>query len=220
MMDGKGRTPGTNYRPLLSLRIQSESDIVMARQRARQVATLLGLNTPDQVGLATAVSEIVRNAVLYAGEARVDFEMDVYSRPQFLWVQVTDQGPGIDDLEGVLAGRFQSKTGLGIGLSGARRLTDRFEISSSEAEGTVVRFGKAVQGHMQPLDMGGLARLSRQLTEQPAPEIRDDLQQQNQDLIQTLETLRTKERELEDRRLELERLNLELAETNRGVVAL
>ncbi len=220
MRDGKGRTPGTNYRPLLSLRIQSEPDIVMARQRARQVATLLGLNTPDQVGLATAVSEIVRNAVLYAGEARVDFEIDVYSRPQFLWVQVADQGPGIHDLEGVLAGRFQSKTGLGIGLSGARRLTDRFEISSSEAEGTVVCFGKAVQGQMQPLDMGGLARLSRQLTEQPAPEIRDDLQQQNQDLIQTLETLRAKERELEDRRLELERLNLELAETNRGVVAL
>jgi len=220
MRDGKGRTPGTNYRPLLSLRIQSESDIVMARQRARQVATLLGLNTPDQVGLATAVSEIVRNAVLYAGEARVDFEMDVYSRPQFLWVQVTDQGPGIHDLEGVLAGRFQSKTGLGVGLSGARRLTDRFEISSSKTEGTVVRFGKAVQGHTQPLDMGGLARLSSQLAKLPTPEIRDDLQQQNQDLIQTLETLRAKERELEDRRLELERLNLELAETNRGVVAL
>jgi signal transduction histidine kinase/CheY-like chemotaxis protein len=192
----------------------------MARQRARQVATLLGLNTPDQVGLATAVSEIVRNAVLYAGEARVDFEMDVYSRPQFLWVQVTDQGPGIHDLEGVLAGRFQSKTGLGVGLSGARRLTDRFEISSSKTEGTVVRFGKAVQGHTQPLDMGGLARLSSQLAKLPTPEIRDDLQQQNQDLIQTLETLRAKERELEDRRLELERLNLELAETNRGVVAL
>ena len=220
MRDGKGRTPGTNYRPLLSLRIQSESDIVMARQRARQVATLLGLNTPDQVGLATAVSEIVRNAVLYAGEARVDFEMDVYSRPQFLWVQVTDQGPGIHDLEGVLAGRFQSKTGLGVGLSGARRLTDRFEISSSRTEGTVVRFGKGVQGHTQPLDMGGLARLSSQLAKLPTPEIRDDLQQQNQDLIQTLETLRAKERELEDRRLELERLNLELAETNRGVVAL
>src|SRR4029077_19747315 len=150
MRDGKGRTPGTNYRPLLSLRIQSESDIVMARQRARQVATLLGLNTPDQVGLATAVSEIVRNAVLYAGEARVDFEMDVYSRPQFLWVQVTDQGPGIKDLQGVLAGRFQSKTGLGTGISGARRLTDKFEISSSKTEGTVVRFGKAVQGHTQP----------------------------------------------------------------------
>jgi signal transduction histidine kinase/CheY-like chemotaxis protein len=146
--------------------------------------------------------------------------MDISSRPQFLWVQVTDQGPGIKDLQGVLAGRFQSKTGLGTGLSGARRLTDKFEISSSEKEGTVVRFGKAVQGHMPPLDMGGLTRLIRQLAQQPAPQLRDALQQQNQDLIQTLETLRTKDQELEVRRLELERLNVELAETNRGVVAL
>ncbi len=220
MTGGMGQTPRADCKPLLSLRIRTEPDIVVARQRARQVATLLGLTAPDQVGLATAVSEIVRNAVLYAGEARVEFEMDISSRPQFLWVQITDQGPGIKDLQGVLAGRFQSKTGLGTGLSGARRLTDKFEISSSEKEGTVVRFGKAVQGHLPPLDLGGLTRLIRQLAQQPAPELRDALQQQNQDLVQTLETLRTKDRELEVRRLELERLNVELAETNRGVVAL
>ena len=220
MTGGMGQTPRADCKPLLSLRIQTEPDIVVARQRARQVATLLGLTAPDQVGLATAVSEIVRNAVLYAGEARVEFEMDISSRPQFLWVQVTDQGPGIKDLQGVLAGRFQSKTGLGTGISGARRLTDKFEISSSEKEGTVVRFGKAVQGHMPPLDMSGLTRLIRQLIQQPAPETRDALQQQNQDLIQTLETIRAKDLELEVRRLELERLNVELAETNRGVVAL
>jgi len=220
MTGGMGQTPRADCKPLLSLRIRTEPDIVVARQRARQVATLLGLTAPDQVGLATAVSEIVRNAVLYAGEARVEFEMDISSRPQFLWVQITDQGPGIKDLQGVLAGRFQSKTGLGTGLSGARRLTDKFEISSSEKEGTVVRFGKAVQGHLPPLDLGGLTRLISQLAQQPAPELRDALQQQNQDLVQTLETLRTKDRELEVRRLELERLNVELAETNRGVVAL
>ena len=220
MTGGMGQTPRADRKPLLSLRIRTEPDIVVARQRARQVSTLLGLTAPDQVGLATAVSEIVRNAVLYAGEARVEFEMDISSRPQFLWVQVTDQGPGIKDLQGVLAGRFQSKTGLGTGISGARRLTDKFEISSSEKEGTVVRFGKAVQGHMPPLDMSGLTRLIRQLIQQPAPETRDALQQQNQDLIQTLETIRAKDLELEVRRLELERLNVELAETNRGVVAL
>jgi len=220
MTGGMGQTPRADRKPLLSLRIRTEPDIVVARQRARQVSTLLGLTAPDQVGLATAVSEIVRNAVLYAGEARVEFEMDISSRPQFLWVQVTDQGPGIKDLQGVLAGRFQSKTGLGTGISGARRLTDKFEISSSEKEGTVVRFGKAVQGHMPPLDMSGLTRLIRQVIQQPAPETRDALQQQNQDLIQTLETIRAKDLELEVRRLELERLNVELAETNRGVVAL
>src|SRR5215470_12004733 len=111
---------GTECRPLLSLRIRAESDIVIARQRARQVTALLGLAAPDQVGLATAVSEIVRNAYLYATEARVDFAIDLSSRPQFLWVQVADRGPGIEDLDKVLAGQFQSKTGLGAGISGAR----------------------------------------------------------------------------------------------------
>jgi signal transduction histidine kinase/CheY-like chemotaxis protein len=218
--EGVARMPRTECKPLLSLRIRSEPDIVVARQRARQVTALLGLAAPDQVGLATAVSEIARNAVLYAGEARIDFEMDLSSRPQFLWVQVGDEGPGITDLDRVLAGDFQSKTGLGMGLSGARRLTDKFEISSSRSEGTVVRFGKALAGHSQLLDMGVLGRLGRQLAQQPAPELRDALQQQNQDLIQTLEALRSREGELQGRGLELERLNLELEETNRGVVAL
>src|SRR5215467_10799358 len=111
--------------PLLCLKIGAESDIVLARQRARQIAALLGFGAPDQAGLATAVSEIVRNAVLYAGEAKVDFEIDMASRPQFLWVGVADHRPGILQLQEVLAGQFQSKSGLGTGLSGARRLTDK-----------------------------------------------------------------------------------------------
>src|SRR5688500_5217771 len=81
--------------PLLSLKARTESDLVVARQRARQLGTLVGLTAPEQVGLATAVSEIVRNAVLYAGEAEVDFELDLSSRPQYLEVRVADKGPGI-----------------------------------------------------------------------------------------------------------------------------
>ena len=212
--------PRAQGKLLLSLRIRTERDIVVARQRARQLGTLLGLATPDQVGLATAVSEIVRNAVLYAGEAKVDFEVDLFSRPQFLWVRVTDKGPGIQNLQSVLDGHFQSKTGLGTGISGARRLTDRFEISSVPNDGTLVRFGKALPSQAREFDMGDLARLTLQLAQQPTPEPHDALREQNHDLIQTLDTLRSRERELESRKLELERLNLELAETNRGVVAL
>jgi signal transduction histidine kinase/CheY-like chemotaxis protein len=212
--------PRAECKPLLSLRIRNEADIVVARQRARQLAVFLGLTGTDQVGLATAVSEIVRNAVLYAGEAKIDFEMDLSARPQFVWVQVTDHGPGIDDLRGVLAGQFQSKTGLGTGISGTRRLTDKFEIRSSAKDGTVVRFGKALPAHVPLLDMGTVARLTLHLTQQPSMELQDAVREQNRDLIQTLETLRTREAELEGRKLELERLNLELGETNRGVVAL
>ena len=211
--------PRSECTPLLSLRIRTEPDIVIARQRAREIAALLGLTTPDQVALATAVSEVARNAVLYAGEAKIDFELDLMSRPQFIWVQVTDTGPGIANLQGVLDGQVPSKAGLGNGLAGTRRLTDRFEISSSP-NGTVVRFGKTFPARAPALDRSGLARLTFQLAQQPAPEPDQALRQQNQDLIQTLGTLRAREAELEGRRLELERLNLELEETNRGVVAL
>jgi signal transduction histidine kinase/CheY-like chemotaxis protein len=219
MTDAASQLPRADRKPVLSLRVRSEADIVIARQRARQLATFLGLTGPDQVAFATAVSEVVRNAVLYAGEARVDFEVDLSARPQFLGVKVTDRGPGIKDLQSVLAGQFQSKTGLGAGLCGVRRLTDRFEIASSHA-GTMVSFGKALPGRSHTVGMGDLARLTLQLSQHPASELPDALRQQNQDLLETLEALRAREAELESRRLELERLNLELEETNRGVVAL
>jgi signal transduction histidine kinase/CheY-like chemotaxis protein len=219
MTEAALQLPHADSKPILSLRTRSEADIVIARQRARQLGTLFGLTPLDQVGLATAVSEIVRNAVLYAGEAKVDFDLDLSARPQFLRVRITDRGPGIEDLQGVLAGRFQSKTGLGAGLLGARRLTERFEITSSQA-GTMVSFGKALPGNAERIGMRDLARLTLQLSQQPASELKDALRQQNQDLIDTLDALRSRETELERRRLELERLNLELEETNRGVVAL
>src|SRR5687767_9656633 len=196
--------------PLLSLKVRNESDIVVARQHARQLGRVLGLNAPDQVGLATAVSEIVRNAVLYGGEAQVDFELDLSSRPQYFGVRVTDKGPGIQDLQSV----------LGSGLSGARRLTDRFEIASAPNQGTVVTFGKMLPGLAKQFSKGDLARLTRQFAHQGAPEPADALREHDRDLIQTLDTLRARDIELEGRRLELERLNLELEETNRGVVAL
>jgi signal transduction histidine kinase/CheY-like chemotaxis protein len=214
------QTPRTDLKPVLCLRVRNEADIVIARQRARQLGTLLGLTTADQVGFATAVSEVVRNAVLYAGEAKVDFEVDLSGRPQFLGVRVTDHGPGIKDLAGVMAGQFQSKTGLGAGLVGVRRLTDRFEITSSAQAGTMVSFGKALPGLGQAVGMADLGRMTLRLSQQPASELQDELREQNKDLMETLDTLRSREAELEGRRLELERLNLELEETNRGVVAL
>jgi signal transduction histidine kinase/CheY-like chemotaxis protein len=214
------QTPRTDLKPVLCLRVRNEADIVIARQRARQLGTLLGLTTADQVGFATAVSEVVRNAVLYAGEAKVDFEVDLSGRPQFLGVRVTDHGPGIKDLAGVMAGQFQSKTGLGAGLVGVRRLTDRFEITSSAQAGTMVSFGKALPGLGQAVGMADLGRMTLKLSQQPASELQDELREQNKDLMETLDTLRSREAELEGRRLELERLNLELEETNRGVVAL
>jgi signal transduction histidine kinase/CheY-like chemotaxis protein len=218
-MRGTAAPPTANER-ILFVKIKTELDIVAARQRARQVAALLGFPIQDQVDLATALSEIARNAFQYAGGGAVDFEINLSAQSQFLWIQVSDHGPGIKDLDAVLGGEESSRTTLGVGLTGARRLVEKFEISSGLGRGTCVRFGKALPISVQSLDMQALARVASQLTQHPTPGVLDEVRQQNRELARTLESLRLREAELEARKLEADRLNLELAETNRGVVAL
>ena len=95
-----------------------------ARQLAALIAGYAGFETAEQTRIATAVSEIVRNAFRYAGGGRVLFALDADRRPQQLVVTVSDDGPGIPDLDAVLEGRYRSRTGMGRGLAGARRLMD------------------------------------------------------------------------------------------------
>ena len=205
--------------PLLSVRIGEELDIVSARQRARQIAALLGLHPQDQVRLATGVSEVARNAYQYAGKGQVDFSIDLKSRPQMLWVRVSDSGPGISDVATVLGDAYESRTGMGIGLSGTRRIMDSFRVDSKPGKGTSVSFSKAIPS-AKHLTAGDVGRLSGQLAQRSPDGTLQELQQQNQDLLQTLEFLRLREVELDRRQEDLARLNVELEETNRGVVAL
>lgn len=209
-----------DFTPILAVSVQSEQDVVTARQRARQLASLLGFDQQDQARIATSVSEIARNAHAYAGRGRVDFSIDVRASPQFLWIQITDHGAGIRDLDTVLSGHYVSPTGMGIGIAGTRRLMDRFHISSAPGEGTTVRFGKAVPAKAKPIEMPQISRLCATLAQEKIAGADQELQRQNRDLLQTLDILRLREAELERRHQELTRLNAELDETNRGVLAL
>jgi signal transduction histidine kinase/CheY-like chemotaxis protein len=211
--------PDSAAAALLSLRIKEEIDIVAARQRAREIAAILGLHPQDQVRVATAVSEVARNAYQYAREAQVEFSIGLNSRPQMLWVKISDRGPGIADVNTVLADAYESRTGMGVGLSGTRRLMDSFHMDSKVSEGTRVSLGKAIPG-MKPISREDVGRLSGQLQHDTRPGALDELQQQNRDLLRTLELINLRELELDRRQKDLARLNLELEETNRGVVAL
>ena len=121
--------------PILTAAIEHESDVVAVRQRARRLAELLGFEAQDQTRIATAVSEIARNAFGYAGGGRVEFALDGAAHPQVLVIRVVDSGPGIGDLDAILGGRYRSATGMGLGIVGARRLMDRFEIASAPRAG-------------------------------------------------------------------------------------
>ena len=126
--------------------VSREHDVVLARQRARQVALLLGLDGQDQVRVATAVSELARNAFQYAGGGKIEYLIASRSPSSLLVVRITDRGPGIANLDDVLDGRYESKTGMGLGILGARRLMDRFEIESTADAGTTVAMAKRLRG--------------------------------------------------------------------------
>src|SRR5580693_1087820 len=123
---------------ILSVLVRHEHDTVAARQRARQIARLLGFDSQDQTRISTAVSEIARNAFTYAGGGRVEYLLEGRTAPQLFIIKVTDSGPGIRDLETILEGRYQSPTGMGLGIIGARRLMDQFQIDSTSGRGVTV----------------------------------------------------------------------------------
>jgi anti-sigma regulatory factor (Ser/Thr protein kinase) len=113
--------------PLLTLELRYERDVVLARQRGRQIARLLGFDAQDQTRIATAISELARNAFEYAGGGKVSFAIERELGGEQLFVaQVRDDGPGIKDVQAILDGRYHSSTGMGLGILGARRLTERF----------------------------------------------------------------------------------------------
>jgi len=192
--------------------VHHEQDVVSARQRAGQLASLLGFDQSEQTRIATAVSEIVRNAFRYTGSGRVEFAVEGDTAPQLLAVTVSDSGRGIPNLDDVLAGRYQSSTGMGIGLVGARRLMDRFQIESNRS-GTRVQLKKFLPRRAPFVDDRQLAKIAREVTDRKPAGLVEEFQRQNQELLRALE-------ELNRRQEDLVRLNRELEDTNRGVVAL
>src|SRR5215475_2755637 len=122
---------------LLSVALRSEQDIVDARQRARQIAAAVGFDTIDQTRIATAVSELARNAIEHAKGGTVEYAIEGATAPQLLIFKVIDQGNGVANLDDVLSGRYVSDTGMGLGIVGTRRLMDHFDIKSTSTGTTV-----------------------------------------------------------------------------------
>jgi signal transduction histidine kinase len=180
---------------ILTLRVHAEHDVIVARRRGRQIAGLLGFDTQDQARIATAVSEIARNAFDYAGGGKVEFVVDGRPRAQQFLVRVTDRGPGIRELATILAGRYTSRTGLGIGITGTRNLMDQMEIDTRIGEGTTVLFGKDLDPRSPPIGPNDLARIADELVRQRPNDPISEMYEQNQALLRTMEELRLREEE-------------------------
>jgi RNA polymerase sigma factor (sigma-70 family) len=121
--------------------IKADADIVLARRSARELASRVGFSSTDQTLIATAVSEIARNIVRFAGHGEVYIELVQEPRPG-LRVVARDTGPGIADVQRALEDGYSTYDGLGLGLPGARRLMDEFSVVSEPRRGTTVTMTK------------------------------------------------------------------------------
>jgi serine/threonine-protein kinase RsbT len=122
--------------------VDTDADIVVARAEARAMAERLGFPRPDPTLIATAISEIARNIIVHVGRGEIVLRPIDDANRYGLVVIATDKGPGIRDPEAALRDDFSGRGGLGLGLPGARRLMDDFEVESDADNGTTVTMRK------------------------------------------------------------------------------
>ena len=198
--------------PIVTLPIETESDVVTVRQRARRIAELLGFQRQDQTRIATAVSEIARNAFGYAGRGRAEFTVEP-DQPQSFRIRISDKGGGIADLQSILDGQYRSQSGMGLGLLGAKRLMDDFKIDTAPEKGTIVELKQYLPAGAGRITRNTVNNVTAALKQDTSADPLAALRDQNRELLQSLEDIRRREEESKQ-------LNRELADTNRGVVAL
>ena len=122
--------------------INSDQDIVGARQKGRALAIQLGFSAAEATLIATAISELARNIITYARKGEIRLQTSENSARQGIVVTASDEGPGIPDIHQALRDGFSTSGSLGLGLPGVRRLMDEFQISSQTGRGTTVTVKK------------------------------------------------------------------------------
>ena len=124
------------------LEVRTDQDVVRVRQLVRTVAVGVKLSLVDQTKLVTAASELARNTLVYGGGGTVEVSRVDNGRRQGIRIVFADQGPGIADLDLAFTDGYTTGGGLGLGLSGARRLVDEFDITTAVGEGTSITVTK------------------------------------------------------------------------------
>ena len=122
--------------------VTSDAGVMNARQKGRELATTIGISGSDLTLLATAISEIARNIVQYAGRGEIEFRSVVRGGRRGLLIVARDFGPGIPDIARAMQDGYSTSRGMGLGLPGAKRLMDDFKIVSEVGKGTTVTMVK------------------------------------------------------------------------------
>jgi signal transduction histidine kinase len=184
--------------PLMTVALRRETDLLLARQRARHIAQLLGFSTGDSTRITTALAEIARNALVYGGGGTAAFFIeDEQHGSQSLGVDVIDKGRGIADLDSILAGEYGSPTGMGLGITGSRALMDRFQVETTVGAGTRVRMAKTIPHTAPHIGPAEIARLTNELSARDDASPFGELQVQNQELLLALDEVKQRQAEVE-----------------------
>jgi serine/threonine-protein kinase RsbT len=118
------------------INIISEDDIVIARNQARFIANAQGFSKTEQIKIATAVSELTRNVIKYAGKGKVVIQ-PINGTNRGIRITCEDSGKGIDNMDEIMSGEYKSKTGLGLGIIGCQRIMDEFDINTGSSGTTI-----------------------------------------------------------------------------------
>jgi serine/threonine-protein kinase RsbT len=125
-----------------TLPVQTDQDIVVVRQTVRKLSQQAGFSLVDQTKMVTAASELARNTVIYGGGGTMQWEVFSEGIRNCVRLTFADQGPGIPNLELAMMDGWTSGSGLGMGLSGSKRLVNEFDIQSSPGKGTRVTIAR------------------------------------------------------------------------------
>jgi serine/threonine-protein kinase RsbT len=131
--------------PEARIPISTDVDVVAARQKGREIAAASGFSATDQTLIATAISEVARNIVSYAGHGEIVLSVIVNDDRCGILVIARDQGPGISDVALAMRDGYSTANSLGMGLPGSKRLMDEFELASTPGAGTTVTMKKWVR---------------------------------------------------------------------------
>jgi len=203
--------------PLARVNLQVEGDAMTARRLAQHAGELAGLSARDRTHLATAVSEIARNAVQYAGGGIASCTIAEHDNRQYVEFTVEDTGPGIAHLNEVLEGRYRSRTGMGIGIVGSRKICDRFDIETGLGTGTTVVFAKALTERTRSIDKDTADRWARALAEDAADNRSGSSAVESVEASRAINVLRQKESDLREQLAEIERLNRQLTQAQEAL---
>lgn len=193
-------------------------DVVLCRQRARTIAEAAGFDSAEQIRIAAAVSEVARNAIQYASKATAEFALG--ETTEGMVITISDEGPGLGNLADVLSGNFISQSGHAAkGLISANRLMDELDVTTGD-HGTMVKLVKLPSKHDLQYRKLKAKEVTALLDRDQIGDPMSELATQNAELIRILEEVQAQRQEMEDRTEQLQQLSEELAETNRGVLAL